>query len=249
MRGFHFQDGDARLHIGRLDVHSEPPRKTCAQPLFEGREVLRGAVGSDDDLLVRLIKVVEDVEERFLHGILAAEELDVVDHEHVARAVLLSEAVAVLVVAATDDPDELVDHGLGVGVDHFCLGRVFEQEVADGVQKVSLPETDAAVDEERVIFPARVLRNGLCGGESELIGFSLHKSVEGIFLHERVGFPFLFRVLLIHDEPAVREGYALFFEIFPLLLFYDDLHIRDEGIEGRRDLSDLVEITSLNGLF
>ena len=61
VRGFHFQDGDARLHIGRLDVHSEPPRKTGAQPLFEGREVLRGAVGSDDDLLVRLIKVVEDV--------------------------------------------------------------------------------------------------------------------------------------------------------------------------------------------
>lgn len=83
-----------------------------------GKSVGR-TVRRDDDLFVGLIKVVEDVEERFLRRLFSAEELYVVNHQNVAGAVFLAETVAVLVVAAADDADELVYHRFAVGIDDF----------------------------------------------------------------------------------------------------------------------------------
>ena len=233
MRGFHFEDSHSRLHVGRLDVHGKSPGKAGAQPLFQRGKILRSAIRGDDDLLVRLIKVVENVEERFLRGVPAADELDVIDHKDVASAVFLPETVALLIALAVHHFHKLVDDGLGVGVHHLGLRGVFEEIVADGVQKVGFPKPHSTVNEEGIVFSRRVLRHRLCGCESILVGFPLHKGVEGVFFQERILFLFLFfGVFLVNDQPAVGQRNTLFFEIFPLLLLDYDLDIGDKRIKG-----------------
>ena len=190
------------------------------------------------------------MEERFLRGVPAADELDVIDHKDVASAVFLPETVALLIALAVHHFHKLVDDGLGVGVHHLGLRGVFEEIVADGVQKVSFPKPHPAVNEEGIVFSRRVLRHRLCGCESILVGFPLHECVKGVFFQERIGFLFLFfGVFLVNDQPAVGQGNALFFEIFPLLFLDNDLDIGDKRIKGGRDFTDLIQIAAVNGLF
>ena len=250
MRRLHFKDGDSGLDVRRLDIHRKPPRKTGAQSLFEGGEIFGGAVGGDDDLLVRLIEVVENVEKRLLGRLFPAYELDIVDHQHIAGAVFFTEAVALLVVAAPDDADELVDHGLRTDIDHPGLRGVFEEVIAYRLEKVCLAEPDAAVDEQRIVFPARVFRHRLRRGERELVGLAFHESVEGVVCAEGRGALFalpLFGVL--DDESRLGDGVALTREIFVRLFADGDLNIRYKGIEGRHHSLYGVEIAGLHRLF
>src|SRR5690349_3171695 len=53
-----------------------------------------------------------------------------------------------------------------------------EDVVADRVHQVRLTETDAAVDEQRVVSAAGVLRDLECGGPRELIALALDEAVE-----------------------------------------------------------------------
>ena len=50
-----------------------------------------GAVARDHDLLLVIVEFVEGVEELFLGAFLAGQDLDVVDQQHVGRAVVLVE--------------------------------------------------------------------------------------------------------------------------------------------------------------
>ena len=77
------QNGDLGLEVGRLDVGDQAPLEARAQPLLEGRDFVRRGVAADDDLLGRVEERVEGVEELGLRALLAADELDVVDQQHV----------------------------------------------------------------------------------------------------------------------------------------------------------------------
>ena len=81
--GLLLQDGDLGFEIGRLNVGDQAPLEARAQAVFEIGEFLGRAVGGDDDLLDALVQRVEGVEELFLRALLAGEELDVVDEQHV----------------------------------------------------------------------------------------------------------------------------------------------------------------------
>ena len=85
--GLLLEDRDPGLEVGRLDVGDQAPLEPGAQALLDLRDLLRRAVGGEDDLLARLVEVVEGVEELLLGALLARDELDVVDQEHVDRAV------------------------------------------------------------------------------------------------------------------------------------------------------------------
>ena len=249
VRGFHFEYGDARFHIRRLNVHRKPPRKTRAQTLFQRLKVFGSAVGGEYDLFVGLIQVVEDVEESLLCCLLSAEELYVVYHKHVAGTVFFTEAVAVLVVAAAYDADQLVDHGLRICVNDFCFRRFFEKIIPYRVQKVRLSESHSAVNEEGIVFSARIFRHGLCRGESVFVGFALHKSPESVFFEKRIAFFLFFSVFFVYDKTSVGEGNALFFQIFAFLLLDDDLDVRHERIQRRDHFPYLIQIITVDSLF
>ena len=143
------QDGHAGLEIGRLDVGDESPLEAGDEAVLEGVETLRVAVGRDDDLLLRVVEGVEGVEELLLGLLLLLEELDVVDEEHVDRAVAVLEALDAVVAEGVD---EVVGEGLEGHVADLEAGVVAKRVVADGLQEVGLAEADAAVDEERVVL-------------------------------------------------------------------------------------------------
>ena len=108
---------------------------------------------------------------------------------------------------------------------------MFEKIVAYCLQKVGFAETDAAVNEEGIVFPAGIFRDGLCGGKRKLVGFALHKLVESVFFAEggRSRF-FLFR-RAVDDETDFGNGVALFFEILGLFVLDYDFDIGDERVE------------------
>ena len=86
-RGLLLEDRHPGLEVRRLDVGDQPPLEARAQALLDLRDVLGRAVAGDDDLLARLVEVVERVEELLLRALLARDELDVVDQQEVDRAI------------------------------------------------------------------------------------------------------------------------------------------------------------------
>ena len=104
---------------------------------------------------IDLVQRVEGVEELLLRALLAGEELDVVDEQHVDVAELVAEA-GHLVVA--DGVDHLVGELLTGDVADGGVGLTALHVVADGVHQVGLAHADAAVEEERVVGLARGAR-------------------------------------------------------------------------------------------
>ena len=85
------QNGHARLDIRRLQLRGQAPLEARNEAMLEIRDLGRRAVAREDDLLMAVEEGVEGVEEFLLRALLAGEELDVVDQQHVRLAVALAE--------------------------------------------------------------------------------------------------------------------------------------------------------------
>ena len=90
-RGFFLQYRDARLEVRRLYVRDESPFKSRLQTIFERRELARISIARDDDLLFRVVELVERVEKFFLRADLVLQELYIVNEQHVNRPIFLTE--------------------------------------------------------------------------------------------------------------------------------------------------------------
>jgi hypothetical protein len=142
------EDRDLRLDVGRLDVGDEAPLEAAEEALFEGRDLAGRAVAGDHDLLLGIVKRVEDVEELFLRAVLAGDELDVVHEQHVGVAILLPERGQAI---EPDGVDHLVEEAIRGDVGQLEMAIAGLDVVADRVHEVRFSETDAAVDEKRVV--------------------------------------------------------------------------------------------------
>src|SRR3546814_3491937 len=99
-------------------MNRRPPRSTRTDTLFPYTTLVRSIgrpIGAEHDLAVGLVQVVEGVEELLDRLLLALDELDVIDQEHVDVAVA---ALELLVRALAHRLDELVHEGLGAAVAH-----------------------------------------------------------------------------------------------------------------------------------
>ena len=79
--GFRLQDAEAQLVGRRVDVRNEAPAEPRAHALLEALERGWRFVGGNDDLPVLINQRVEGMEEFLLGRFLAADELDVIDHQ------------------------------------------------------------------------------------------------------------------------------------------------------------------------
>lgn len=165
-----------RVSRSGLHVGDEAPLEARAHAVLEAREVLRRQVARDDDLLVVVVQSVEGVEEGLLRGVLALEELDVVDQQDVVVAVARLEQRGPVV---RDRVDEVVGELLRAHVPHADAGVEADGVVADGVQQVGLAEARVAVDEERVVCLGR-LGDGDCRGMGEPVGPADDEGVEAV---------------------------------------------------------------------
>ena len=137
--GEHAQNRDARLQIRRLDVHGDALLEAGDEAVLEILQIVRRHVGGDDDALVRLVEAVERVEELLENAAFAAEELDVVDEQHIHFAVLAVELlhgrVFVVLAGGADRLDEVVRELLARHIEHARAGLlVLHGVVAYGVQ-------------------------------------------------------------------------------------------------------------------
>ena len=172
------QDRDPCLEVGRLDVGRQAPFEARPQPLLERRDLFRRPVGREHDLLAGLVERVEGVEELLLHPVLALEELDIVDEQHVVGAVALLEALDALVAERVD---EVVHEGLARHVPRCQPGRGLADVLGDRLEQVGLAEPGAAVDEERIVGLGRRLGYGECGRVREAVRRADHEQVERVF--------------------------------------------------------------------
>ena len=79
-----------------------------------------------------------------------------------------------------DGVDHLVHESLGRDVGQLQIAIVLQHVLPDRVHQVGLAETDAAVDEQRVVGARRRFGDGAAGGVRELIRRSDDEGVEGV---------------------------------------------------------------------
>ena len=102
------EDRQSRLQLGRLDVGHESLLEAAPHAVLDA-DLVGWPVGRQDDLPVGLVEVVERVEELLEGFLLALEELDVVDQQHVDAAVTALERVPAVRMHRVD---ELVEERL-----------------------------------------------------------------------------------------------------------------------------------------
>ena len=171
------QNGHLCLQVRRLDVGDESPLKARAQPLFQRGDLFRRRVRRKDDLLLRLIKRVEGVEELFLRALFSGQELDVVEKQRVDRAVAIAERLH-LVVA--DGRDQFGHERVRRHVDDFPAGTDVSELLSDGLDQMRLAQTCAAVDEQWIERTAQILSDRQRRRVGELIRAPDHEGAEPI---------------------------------------------------------------------
>ena len=138
---------------------------------------MRRAVAAEHDLLLRVVQRVERVEELGLRPFLADDELDVVDEQDVHAAVPLAEFENAVVPNRVDD---LVHEAFGRDVRELQPRAVRQDVVADRVHQMGLAQTDAAVEEQRVVRTRRRFSHRAAGRVRELIRRADDERVEGV---------------------------------------------------------------------
>ena len=69
-------------------------------------------------------------------------------------------------------PDNIADVCFGMNVAHLDLGVALRHLIAHGVNQMRFSESNPAIQEQRVVPTAWIVRNLQCRGASKLIGFS-----------------------------------------------------------------------------
>ena len=169
-------DGHPGLEIRRLDVGGQAPLEPGAQALLQALDLLGGAVAGQHDLFAGVVQRGEGVEKLLLRRLLAGDELDVVDQQHVGFPVFLAELLGGVVAHRGDD---LVGELFTVHVDDVEIGMVFLDLDLDGVEQVGLAQAGRPVDEQRVVGAGRIGRHRLGCRVGKLVGGTLDKVLEG----------------------------------------------------------------------
>ncbi len=175
--GVHLEDGDAGLEFGSLDVGDQTPFEAAPQAVLERRDVLRGPVGGNDQLLAGLVQRVEGMEELLLRALLACDELDVVDEKQVDAAIAVAEQRH-LVLA--DGVDQFVRERFGGDVLDGQVRETLDHGVGNGVHQVGLAKPGLTVEEERVVGLPRRLRHGQSGGVGKVVVRPHHEVREDV---------------------------------------------------------------------
>jgi hypothetical protein len=128
------------------------------------------------------------VEEFLLGGILAGDELHVVDHQHVDRTELPLESQRIAVAQRLDEP---VHEVLGREVKDLAVRPAAAQVPADRVHQVRLAEPDTAIEEDGVERGVRIVRHAAGRGLGEFVRLADDKALEGEARVQRRGFEFV----------------------------------------------------------
>ena len=117
------------------------------------------------------------MEEFFLGGILAADELHIVDHQNIDRAELFLEGHGITEAKRLDEP---VHEFLGRQIDDMPARVLFADMPGNGVHQMCLAKPDAAIEEQRVERDRRGFGRPPGDGEGQLVRLADDEIGEGI---------------------------------------------------------------------
>ena len=140
-------------------------------------DVLRRAIGSQDNGFASALQLIEGVEELLLDTLFALEELDIVDQKNVCRAVLLLETIDLL---RADRVHEVVRELLRSDEDDLLVREVLSDVVADSLKKVGLTEPGSSPEEQRVVLETGLLGNCKSRVPSKAVRLTDDEEVEGV---------------------------------------------------------------------
>src|SRR3954447_26000119 len=94
------------------------------------------------------MEITKNLEELFLCPLFVGQEVYVVDHQDIDRAVALAEQRHAV---ETDRVDQLVDKLLSRQISHTQLRLILLELMTDSVEEMSFAKADAGMENERVV--------------------------------------------------------------------------------------------------
>ena len=116
------------------------------------------------------------MEELFLRAVLAGDELNIINHQHIDRAENLFEIHDLLVAQRLD---KAIHELFCRQIENPQIGLACVQLMGDGMHQVGLAQTHAAIEEQRVKGHRPALCHPAGGGMRELVGLTHDKAVKG----------------------------------------------------------------------
>ena len=144
------------------------------------------------------------MEELFLRGFLAGDELNIVDEECVGLAVLFAETHG---GTGADGLDQLVCKLVALDVNDILIREILFELVTDGVEQVRFAEAGVAVDKEGIVVFGRLFCNIAAGCAGKFIGAALDERFKRVFVFVIVRHALFFFFLHRGDE-LIGESFA-----------------------------------------
>ena len=116
------------------------------------------------------------MEELFLRAVLAGDELNIINHQHIDRAENLFEIHDLLVAQRLD---KAIHELFCRQIENPQIGLACVQLMCDGMHQVGLAQTHAAIEEQWVKGHRPALCHPAGGGMRELVGLTHDKAVKG----------------------------------------------------------------------
>ena len=171
------QNRDTSLQLRRLHIHVQARTETRTHTLSETGQLLRRQIRGNHDLLLVVVQGVKRMEELLHRRLFTRQKLDIVNQKNVNIAVNLLERRPLIV---TDRVNEVIRELLRIHVAHPQIRVQILGVMANRVQQVGLTQTRTAVDEQRVIDNAGLLRHRESARVRKAVGLTNHEGVEGI---------------------------------------------------------------------
>ena len=169
------QDAEAQFIGGGVNIRHQPPAQAGFQPLFHALKVAGRFIRRDNHLAILVHQRIERMEKFFLCRVLAADELHVINHQHIDGTKLFLERHR---IPEPQRPDKLVHELFRREVNHPAVGMRLGDVPSNGVHQMGFAQAHAAIEKQRVEGYAFRFRHTACGSEGQLVGFADNKIVE-----------------------------------------------------------------------
>ena len=170
------QNSEAQFVVSGMKIDDQAALHARADALFHIRHLTGRAITGNDDLLVLIHQCVERVKKFFLCGVLAGDELDVVDHKHVNSA---EQRFEIHCAAFANGLHKTVHELFGGKVNHPQLGFVYLQLVRDGMHQVGLAQPNAAIKKQRIKGHGPAFGHATGGGMGQFVRLADNEPIEG----------------------------------------------------------------------
>src|SRR5258708_31534406 len=147
--GLHFfiDDGEFRFKIRLLQVGRESPLEARQQSFLKSFQVAWRAIARHDDLLSRLMKLIENIEKYLLRFFTTRQKLNVIQNEQVYLQV---EILKLLHFQILQGVQKLIGKIILVYIKNNFIRHVLFDLISDGLHQVSLAHTHASVKHQRI---------------------------------------------------------------------------------------------------